>query len=149
MRTCGQEYDLQGQNLDIHLTNNCFQQNTDNYGKFEPGNTLPLENLFDYLESLYPTHGPTIKAHIIQRIKDLIIDTVLSSKKNMLQNQSKKYNVFELFGFDFLVDEDLRTWLIECNNNPYLGVPNDFIKKLLPKMLNQLFYLALDPHFPP
>ena len=27
-----------------------------------------------------------------------------------------------------MIDEDYRVWLIEVNENPYLGVPNDFIK---------------------
>jgi len=36
---------------------------------------------------------------------------------------------FELFGYDFLIDEDFRVWLIEVNTNPYLGLPNAFIKK--------------------
>jgi hypothetical protein len=31
---------------------------------------------------------------------------------------------FELFGYDFMLDEDLRAWLIEVNTNPYLGVQN-------------------------
>jgi D-alanine-D-alanine ligase-like ATP-grasp enzyme len=28
-------------------------------------------------------------------------------------------------GFDFLIDEDFRTWLIEVNTNPYFGVINE------------------------
>ncbi len=56
---------------------------------------------------------------------------------------------YELFGYDFLVDEDLRTWLIEVNTNPYLGVPNDFIKDLLPKMADDLLKIVCDPIFPP
>jgi len=35
-------------------------------------------------------------------------------------------------GYDFMIDEDFRVWLIEVNENPYLGEPNVFIKKLLP-----------------
>ena len=55
-------------------------------------------------------------------------------------------NCFELLGFDFMIDEDLRTWLIEVNTNPYLGVPNKFIEGLLPKMLNDLLIMNLDPY---
>jgi hypothetical protein len=37
-----------------------------------------------------------------------------------------------------LIDEDYRTWLLEVNNNPYLGVPNNFIKELLPLMVDEM-----------
>lgn len=39
-------------------------------------------------------------------------------------NPNRRKQCFELFGFDFLVDEDFRSWLIEINTNPYLGTPN-------------------------
>jgi hypothetical protein len=60
----------------------------------------------------------------------------------------KDYN-FELFGYDFLVDEDLRVWLIECNTNPYLGVANDFIEETLPKLADDILKIIVDPVFPP
>jgi hypothetical protein len=41
------------------------------------------------------------------------------------------------------LDEDLRTWLLEINTNPYLGIPNVFISKMLPKMLDELFKLTI------
>lgn len=41
-----------------------------------------------------------------------------------LLNPSKRENCFELTGFDFLIDEDFRVWLIEVNTNPYFGVLN-------------------------
>ena len=63
-------------------------------------------------------------------------------------NPEKRENLFELFGFDFLIDEDFRTWLIEINTNPYLGKPNEFIKELLPNMLDDLLSIVLDEKFP-
>lgn len=55
-------------------------------------------------------------------MKDIIIDTFLGWKKSL--NPTRRKNMFELFGYDFMIDEDLRTWLIEVNTNPYLGTPN-------------------------
>jgi hypothetical protein len=43
----------------------------------------------------------------------------------------------------------LRTWLIEVNTNPYLGVPNDYIKDLLNIMIDDMLKLVVDPLFPP
>ena len=48
-----------------------------------------------------------------------------------------------------MIDEDFRTWLIEVNTNPYLGIPNDFIRNLLPKMINEMLYIALDQVYGP
>jgi len=56
---------------------------------------------------------------------------------------------FELFGFDFMVDQDFRTWLIEVNTNPYLGKPNQWAKKVLPEMMDETLRIVLDPIYPP
>jgi len=81
------------------------------------------------------------------RIKDIIIDTILSVKSQL--NPSKRKNCFELYGYDFLIDEDFRVWLIEVNTNPYFGVPNEYIADLLPKMIDDMTKLVVDPMFPP
>jgi hypothetical protein len=62
---------------------------------------------------------------------------------------TRRQNIFELFGYDFLIDEDLRTWLIECNNNPYFGIANDYIKRILPKMIDDMLEITVDSVFRP
>ena len=80
-------------------------------------------------------------------MKDLIIDTFNATKTQL--NPNKRKNVFELLGYDFLIDEDFRLWLIEVNTNPYFGVPNVYIADLLPKMMDDLLEIVLDPIYPP
>ena len=82
------------------------------------------------------------------RIKDIIIDTILSVKGSQL-NPNKRKHCFELFGYDFLIDEDFRVWLIEVNTNPYFGIANDYIADLLPKMIDDMTRIVVDPYFPP
>ena len=48
-----------------------------------------------------------------------------------------------------MIDEDFRVWLIEVNSNPYLGTPNDFTKKLVPRMINDMLKIVLDPTIKP
>jgi hypothetical protein len=74
-------------------------------------------------------------------MKDIIIDTINSIKDDL--NVSRRKNAFELLGYDFLIDEDFRVWLLEVNNNPYLGVPNDFIRGLLPQMIRDMFKIVI------
>lgn len=76
-----------------------------------------------------------------------MLDVYHSTRKTL--NPHNRKNCFELFGFDFLIDEDFRVWLIEVNTNPYLGVPNEYIKGVLPKMIDDLFDLVLNPVFSP
>jgi hypothetical protein len=80
-------------------------------------------------------------------MKDLAIDVYLSAKHKL--NPSKRRNSFELFGFDFMIDEDFRVWLIEVNTNPYIGIHNKSMKHILPEMFSDLYKLVLDPVFEP
>jgi len=84
---------------------------------------------------------------IVPRMKDIIIDSFMSVRHKM--NPNKRKNCFELFGFDFLLDEDFRVWLIEINTNPFLGTPNKDMVVLVPKMIDEMFSLVVDNVFEP
>lgn len=47
-------------------------------------------------------------------------------------------------GFDFLIDEDFRTWLIEVNTNPYFGVLNENLPKFIDNLVDDTLKLSLD-----
>ena len=47
-----------------------------------------------------------------------------------------------------MIDEDFRVWLIECNENPFLGVPNNYIKNLLDSMLDDMNQIVFKTFFP-
>ena len=96
---------------------------------------------------MFPQYNLNVTEHFMTPIKDLIIDCILSVKNQL--NPNKRKDCFELFGYDFLIDEDFRVWLIECNTNPYFGVANDYIADLLPKMIDDLTKLVIDPVYPP
>ena len=89
----------------------------------------------------------TVEANLIPRMKDLVIDSFMSVRHKM--NPNRRKNCFELFGFDFLVDEDFRVWLIEINTNPFLGTPNKEMVKLVPEMINDMCKIVIDPILKP
>ena len=64
-------------------------------------------------------------------------------------NVNERENCFELFGFDFLLDEDFRIWLIEVNHNPFLGTPNDYMRGLVPRMIEDMLKIVVDPVLKP
>ena len=59
------------------------------------------------------------------RIYDVVIKSIICGENNILQSIKKtcihKSNCFELFGYDVLIDSDLKPWLVEINLSPSLA----------------------------
>jgi hypothetical protein len=55
---------------------------------------------------------------------------------------------FEIFGYDYILDEDFNVWLIEVNTNPCLEEASPLLEMLLPRMLDDAFSLTIDVLFP-
>ena len=79
-------------------------------------------------------------------MKEIIIKTTYSVRKT-LDPHHRQYS-FELFGYDFILDEDFNTWLIEVNTNPCLEESSKLLKDILPRMLEEMFQLTIDKIFP-
>ena len=62
-------------------------------------------------------------------------------------NQTKRKNCFELFGLDFMLDKDMNCFLIEVNTNPCLEETSKLLQMLLPRMLDDMFNIVMDPLF--
>jgi hypothetical protein len=122
LRVTSDEYSLNNENNFVHLTNICVQKHGDNYGKHEEGNIVSFQGLQAFLEEAYPDFKLSVKDHFLPRMRDIIIDTFLSARNSI--NPNRRKNCFEVFGYDFLIDEDFRIWLLEVNTNPYLGSPS-------------------------
>jgi D-alanine-D-alanine ligase-like ATP-grasp enzyme len=57
-----------------------------------------------------------VQKDLVEDMKLIVIKT-LDSIKRKLNSENRKH-CFELFGFDFLIDQDFTVWLIEVNTNP-------------------------------
>jgi hypothetical protein len=106
---------------------------------------LPFSEFQNYLNENFGEYNLQFEKDFLIRMKDIAIDCFLSAKSSM--NPSKRRNSFEFFGFDFMIDEDFRVWLIEVNTNPYVGIHNDSMNDVLPRMLHGLYKIVLDPVF--
>jgi len=95
------------------------------------------QNGIDFYGKIYPqikeAVANTLKA-FWQRIRTQFRDSAFS------------LNQFEIFGYDFMIDTDLRVYLIEVNTNPCLSTsPCGLLQRLIPQVLDQTFKLCVDP----
>jgi len=71
---------------------------------------------------------------IFEKIKDIIIKTLISAEPLMLNSLNRspehKNNCFELYGYDILLDSDLRPWLMEVNVCPSLNSSSPIDRKI-------------------
>lgn len=76
-----------------------------------------------------------------------IIQLTLKSTENKINPNNKKY-CFEIFGYDFMIDQNLKPWLIEVNTNPCLEETSKLLKQYIPRMIDDAFKLTVDQVFP-
>ena len=50
-------------------------------------------------------------------MKQMALDSVRATYDKLKKTDKQ---VFEIFGLDFMIDEDFKPWLIEVNTNPCL-----------------------------
>ena len=55
--------------------------------------------------------------------------------------------MFELFGYDFMIDEDMNVWLIECNTNPSLAESSQYLSRLLKRAIEDMLKLTVDAEY--
>lgn len=104
-------------NYSVNKRNNEYESNTDE--NVCQGHKWGLKALWGYLKK----QGTDTSA-VWDKIKDLVVKTIISSEAcvNSLvkANCHSSYSVHELFGFDVMLDEDLKPWIIEVNISPSL-----------------------------
>ena len=117
------------------------------YGKHEEGNVVSFQQFQDFLNEKYSQYDLDFNRDFLPRMKDMALDCYLSAKQSL--NPNKRGNSYELLGFDFMIDEDFRTWLIEVNTNPYIGLHNKGMSHIIPEMFKDMHKITIDPIFDP
>ena len=53
-------------------------------------------------------------------MKQIMTDTFRATHRVIAPSRDMHHHSFEIFGYDFMVDEDFKVYLIEVNTNPCL-----------------------------
>jgi hypothetical protein len=80
-------------------------------------------------------------------MKEIIKHTTHSVKHKI--NKNLRQHCFVILGYDFMIDVNLKIWLIEINKNPGLSESSNLIKILVPRLIDDSFKLTIDDLFKP
>ena len=131
-----------------HITNNAFQKQVPQfYGRYEESNILRLTQLQEYFDLSYGKNTINIERDFFPRMKELVCDAILSLREKVKAGRNER-KFYEHFGFDFLIDDNFRTWLIEVNQNPSLDWDTEWSHKYIDFFLEEIGKKAIDPYFP-
>ncbi|SCO67758.1 tubulin tyrosine ligase-like protein 1, putative [Plasmodium vivax] len=124
----------------MHLTNVSIQKNAEGYDDNVGGKWFVRE-LFLYMSSRY---GYDRVMQLIGDIENCIIQSFLAVHKIIINDR----HCFELYGFDILIDSNLKPWLIEVNSSPSLSANTQEDYTLKFNMLDELMCLINLEQYP-
>jgi hypothetical protein len=121
----------------MHLTNFSLNKKSEKYnkGNAEDGDEGSKRLLSKLLAILEKEQGLD-PVKILEQIKDTVAKTIIGLipyladfARISINPNIDQLKVFQIFGFDILVDKKLKAWLLEVNANPSL---NMYLDKELP-----------------
>ena len=143
LKACCDLFNIDSDNLFIHLTNYSVQKHNKNFSKVEIGNEISFQ-LFQQELNRQNT-GKNFKKDIFPEIVK-IIGISANAVKNKINMMDRK-KCFEIFGYDFILDINCQPFLLEINTNPGLEESSPLIKMLVPRMIDDAFRLTIDKTF--
>ncbi|XP_016833707.1 tubulin polyglutamylase TTLL4 isoform X4 [Cricetulus griseus] len=126
-------------NYSVNKKNVEYQSNADETAC--QGHKWALKALWNYLSQ----KGINSDA-IWEKIKDVVVKTIISSEPyvtNLLKLYVRRpYSCHELFGFDIMLDENLKPWVLEVNISPSLHSNSPLDISIKGQMIRDLLNLA-------
>ena len=147
LKTCSIPFDIESKDAYRHITNYSFQKHNINFQKYEKGNEVPFYDLQKYLDENYPQKNYKIKIDLYNQIKEIVSISMMSVRYQI--NKNKRNYQFEIFGYDFMLDEEFNLFLIEINDDPGIEESSPWIQIIIPRMLDDALRLTIDQIFPP
>ncbi|XP_072424073.1 tubulin polyglutamylase TTLL5 isoform X2 [Chiloscyllium punctatum] len=131
----------------MHLTNYSINKKSQDYVSCDDpdvedyGNKWSMSAMLRYLKQ----EGMDTVA-LMAQIEDLIIKALIAAELH-IASASKMFvphrgNCFELYGFDVLIDSNLKPWLLEVNLSPSLACDAPLDLKIKASLLSDMFTLV-------
>ena len=143
LKACSETFNINSDDLYVHLTNYSVQKYNRNFSKEEVGNEISFELFQNELDK--KGIKKNFKKDIFPKILRIIAISTNAAKTKI--NILARRNCFEIFGYDIILDGNCQPFLLEINTNPGLEESSPLIKMLVPRMIDDAFRLTIDELF--
>lgn len=136
------EYDINSINSYVHLTNFSVQKYNPEFSTKEIGNELSFDAFQKYLDLNYAHLNYSVRDKLIPDLKRIIKITMKAVRHRIgLKNRKQCY---EIFGYDFILDCNLKPFLLEVNTNPGMEESSPICDEIIPRMIEDSLKLTLE-----
>ncbi|KAI9704025.1 MAG: hypothetical protein M1820_005646 [Bogoriella megaspora] len=133
-------------NLRTHLTNTCLQDSNEREGSvvafWELPAPLPGSRPIGKSEA-----KPDWREDVFQQICTVMGEVFEAAARGMPTHFQPLPNAFEIFGVDFLVDDEGTAWLLEINAFPDFRQTGEDLKGLVGGLFEEVMRVAVQPFF--
>ncbi|KAF4323777.1 hypothetical protein JM18_001003 [Phytophthora kernoviae] len=137
-RFCNVKYSAAPDDMDnpfMHLTNVAVQKNNEDYNS-NHGGKWSVANLCLYVEA---TRGRGAGEKLLRDIHAVMLHA-LRAVQNVIINDP---HCFECYGYDIIVDDNLKPWLVEVNASPSLSTTTLEDRNMKSRLLRDVIELAV------
>ena len=127
-----------------HLTNLAIQKKHPEFKQRKEEVALTMKALRDDLVARGLCTPLEFKTRVRDKINEVMRLVFLQTKDRL----DRKFGCFEVYGFDFMLDHDLRPILLEINVNPALFLDTSHQAQILPKLVQDVVAMADEIHEP-
>lgn len=139
-RFCTEKYSQDMTELDnmmVHLTNVAIQKLGDGYNESH-GGKWSIKNLRLYIEQ---TRGKDACEKLFEGIRNIIFISLKAVQSVIINDR----HCFEVYGFDILIEDNLKPWLIEVNACPSLSTTTEVDRVLKTQVIMDTFSIVVPP----
>ncbi|KAJ7393525.1 protein-glycine ligase, elongating [Desmophyllum pertusum] len=130
--------------LHAHLTNQYVQKKHPMYSSMKEDTVWSFERLQSYIDEKYAKDKELPANWVYTTFTKRMHQIMTTCFHSVRQKLHRRTGTFDLLGFDFLIDEDFKVWLLEVNINPALHTNCQVLMDLLPGVVDETLKLVIE-----
>ncbi|CAF1184520.1 unnamed protein product [Rotaria sp. Silwood1] len=138
------DFDNNDENLLTHLTNQYMQKKDPKYYDIKEDTAWTMEQFNDYINKNVASSKNLEQDWVLNVLPKMIQRIMLNVIESIRMRLKRRVGCFGLYGYDFMIDQDMKVWLIEINVNPALTTNTNTLVQAIPPVVKESILLSIE-----